>query len=160
MAYRDLMNRFSTTAPGRFLARTVATKLDPVLYRWSKGRVTTTGVPTIPILILTATGARSGEPRSLPLAYLADGEDLIVVASNFGQPNHPAWMYNLRAHPDAVVEVDDHTVAVHATEVPEAEKAELWPRLDAIVPQFPRYRERTSRDIHLFRLVPADGEAS
>ena len=152
MGYRGIVNRFSTTRFGSWLARTLAARLDPWLYRVSKGRITSTGVPTIPQFVLTTTGRKSGQPRSVQLGYLADGDDFVVVASNFGQEHHPAWSYNLAADPAATVEVDGVRIEVRATELSHEEKDAIWPRLDEVVPQFRTYRSRTDRDIHIYRL--------
>lgn len=154
--YRAWVNRFSTTAVGRWLARSVAARLDPVIYRLSGGRFTTTIVPSLPMLVLTTTGRRTGRPRSVQLAYLRDGDDLVVVASNFGEPRHPGWMHNLLARSRASVLVDGERREVVADTVTDAELEALWPRLDALVPQFETYRARTDRDIVVFRLRPAD----
>jgi len=154
VTYSDLVNRFSTTRVGSWIARTVAARIDPYIYRWSKGRFTSTGLPTIPQLVLTAVGRNSGQPRSVQLGYLADGDDFVVVASNFGQPNHPAWSYNLVAEPCATVEVDGRTVAVVTERLGDDEKDALWPRLVGVIPQFDVYVARTDRNIRVFRLRP------
>lgn len=154
MGYRDFVNRFSATAAGSWLARNTAARVDPWLFRVSRGRLTSTGVPTLPMLRLTTTGRRSGQPRSVQLAYLRDGDDYVVVASNFGQEHHPAWMHNLVANPLARVQVGAEELDVEAALVTDDEKPALWPRLDAVVPQFRTYRERTDRDIRVFRLRP------
>jgi deazaflavin-dependent oxidoreductase (nitroreductase family) len=154
MGYKDTINRFSSTRVGSWVARQTAAKIDPWLYRKSGGRITATGVPTIPQLVLLTIGRRSGKRRAAQVAYLEDGGDFLVVASNFGQAHHPAWALNLEAEPDAVVHVGERRVEVRAERVSEAEKTALWPRLDAIVPQFHVYRQRTDRDIRIFRLRP------
>jgi deazaflavin-dependent oxidoreductase (nitroreductase family) len=150
--YGDFVNRFSTTRVGSWIARRLAARVDPHLYRWSKGRFTSTGPPTIPQLILTTVGRKTGRPRSVQLGYLADGGDHVVVASNFGQGHHPAWSHNLLADPRATVEVDGRTETVVAERLSAAEKAALWPRLVAVVPQFDVYVTRTDRSINVFRL--------
>jgi deazaflavin-dependent oxidoreductase (nitroreductase family) len=151
--YKRFVNWLSATKPGGWFVRRTAAHVDPWLYRRSKGRFTMAGPLTIPQLVLTTTGAKSGRPRTIQLACLPDGEDRwVVVASNFGQEHHPAWSYNLLANPEATVESDGRTVAVRATQVADAEKDELWPRLDEVVPQFTTYRRRTDRNIRIFRL--------
>lgn len=154
MGYRDTVNRFSSTRVGSWLARNAASRIDPWLYRVSGGRVTSTGVPTIPQLVLVTTGRKSGKSRAAQVACLEEGDGWIVVASNFGGEHHPAWALNLEANPDAVVHAGERRVPVKAERVSDAEKPALWPRLDAIVPQFRVYRTRTDRDIRLFRLRP------
>lgn len=154
MGYQDLVNRFSATRAGSWLARNTAARVDPWLFRVSRGRLTFTGVPTLPMLRLTTTGRRSEQPRSVQLAYLRDGDDYVVVASNFGQEHHPAWMHNLLANPSARVQVGAEELEVEAALVADDEKPTLWPRLDGVVPQLRTYRQRTDRDIRIFRLRP------
>lgn len=155
MAYRDLVNRFSTTRLGSWLARTVSARLDPWLFTRTGGRWTSVGHPTIPQITLATTGRTTGERREVQLAYLADGDDYVVVASNFGQAHHPGWMYNLEADPRAQVFTGTEWVDVMAEQVAEDDKAALWPRLCEVVPQFDVYVTRTDRSIRVFRLHPA-----
>lgn len=159
MGYPEIVNRFSTTRFGSWLARTLAARVDPWLYRVSKGRFTSTGVPTVPQFVLTTTGRKSGQLRSVQLGYLADRDDFVVVASNFGQEHHPAWSYNLAADPAASVDVDGEQIDVTASELNDDEKDAIWPRLDEVIPQFPTYRARTDRDIHIYRLSRVDAAA-
>jgi deazaflavin-dependent oxidoreductase (nitroreductase family) len=160
--YKRFINWFSATRPGGWFVRRTAAHVDPWLYRRSKGRFTMAGPLTIPQLVLTTTGAKSGQPRTIQLGCLPAGDEAqpdrwYVVASNFGQEHHPAWSYNLLAHPDATVEHDGRTAPVRATLVPDEEKDELWPRLEAVVPQFTTYRTRTDRDIRIFCLDGLEG---
>ena len=155
-AYSRFINWFSATKPGGWFVRRTAAHVDPWIYRRTKGRFTLAGPLTVPQLVLTCTGAKSGLPRTLQLACLPDGDDRwYVVASNFGQEHHPAWSTNLLAHPEATVEHDGRTVPVTASLVPDDEKDELWPRLEAVVPQFTTYRTRTDRNIRIFQLEGA-----
>jgi deazaflavin-dependent oxidoreductase (nitroreductase family) len=85
------------------------------LYRGSSGKWGRTFFGS-PILLLTTTGRRTGQPRTWPLTYLPEGERLIVIASNGGQPNHPAWYLNLRANPRVHAQVGDRTHAMLAQE--------------------------------------------
>jgi deazaflavin-dependent oxidoreductase (nitroreductase family) len=152
--YARFVNWFSTTRLGTWIASRVAARLDPLVYRLSGGRFTSTGPLTIPQLVLTSTGRRSGTPRSVSLGYLADGDDFVVVASNFGKSHHPAWSHNLDASPEAWVNVDGRDVAVRVARLASDEKAAIWPRLVAIIPQFGVYVTRTDRDIKVYRLRP------
>ena len=80
-----------------------------------------------PILLLHTRGARSGQPRITPLLYTPHGDGFVVVASKAGAERHPAWYYNLRAHPDAVtIEVDGRRIPVTPREAEGAERTELW----------------------------------
>jgi deazaflavin-dependent oxidoreductase (nitroreductase family) len=79
-----------------------------------------------PMLLLTTTGARSGQARTTPLAYVADGEDLVVFASNLGAPRDPDWFRNLAACPDVTVELGDERFAARATPAVGAERERLY----------------------------------
>jgi F420H(2)-dependent quinone reductase len=109
-----------------------------------------------PFLLLHHVGARSGEARVSPLIYLEDGEHLVVVASKGGTDRHPAWLHNLRGHPETVVEMGRERRRVRAREATAAEREDLWPRLDAMYPPYREYRRRAApRSIPLVVLEPA-----
>ncbi|MCA9826302.1 MAG: nitroreductase family deazaflavin-dependent oxidoreductase [Dehalococcoidia bacterium] len=108
-----------------------------------------------PMLILTSTGAKSGKPRTNPLVYLPDGDDLIVFASKAGAPESPAWYHNLRANPQVQVEVGKDTVTAKAEVVSEPERTALYARQVAVMPTFAEYEEKTSRTIPVVRLRKA-----
>lgn len=152
--YSRLVNRFSATRAGSWLVRHVAAKVDPVLFRASGGRFTSTGKPTLPMLALTTTGRRSGEPRTVQLAYAADGDDLLVVASAMGQDRHPAWRYNLEAAGSATVQLRGRVIQVQARVLTDQEKAAVWDQITGVIPQMLTYEQRTDRNIRVFRLTP------
>jgi deazaflavin-dependent oxidoreductase (nitroreductase family) len=152
-----MVNRFSATRPGSWLVKHLAAKVDPALFRWSKGRFTSTGKPTLPMLALTVPGRRSGEPRTVQLAYHRDGDDYLVVASAMGQARHPDWRWNLEAAGTADVLLRQGSVRVAATPLPPEEKARLWPAIATTIPQMHTYVRRTDREIVVFRLTPTGG---
>jgi deazaflavin-dependent oxidoreductase (nitroreductase family) len=135
------------------VAPPIVVPLDRFLHRISGGRILLSR-PAIPSILLTTTGARSGRPRSSPLAAVRLDGVHHVVASNFGGQHHPAWSYNLLAHPQAKMSFDAHEVAVRAELLPPEEKDAVWPRLVEIWPPYERYAERSGRDLRVFRLVP------
>jgi deazaflavin-dependent oxidoreductase (nitroreductase family) len=151
--YARLVNRLSATRAGSWLVRNVAAKLDPKIFKATGGRFTSTGKPTLPMLALTTTGRRSGEPRTVQLAYHRDGDDLLVVASAMGQDRHPAWRHNLEADPRAEVLVRGESFPVRAALLDEDEKARVWPAVKRTIPQMDTYEARTERQIGVFRLV-------
>ena len=104
------------------------------------------------LLLLTTTGAKSGEPRLSPLAYLTIDGKTIVIGSYAGADIHPAWVHNLRANPRAHVEVGTTDYDVIARELPPAERDELYPKVVAAAPGFGDYQAKTSRVIPLFEL--------
>lgn len=152
--YARLVNRLSATRFGSWLVRHVASKLDPVLFKASNGRFTSTGKPTLPMLALTVPGRRTGEPRTVQLAFVADADDLLVVASAMGQERHPAWRYNLEAAGGGTVQLRGRVVEVTASVLDDDEKAALWPKIVAVIPQMTTYETRTDRNIRVFRLTP------
>jgi deazaflavin-dependent oxidoreductase (nitroreductase family) len=123
-----------------------------LLYRATRGRVGAE-IWGLPILFLTTTGRKTGKPRTNPLCFLPDGEDVVVVASNAGLAWEPAWLLNLRADPHATVRIASERRAVRAREATPGEREALWRRLVAIAPGYLRYERRTSRVIPLVILA-------
>ncbi len=101
------------------------------------------------LFLLTTTGAKSGQQRIIPLAYIPDGERLITFASNGGAPTNPAWYYNLLAHPEVTVEVGNETFQARAT----VATGEEYQRLDVLArklsPMHAEYQARTTRQVPL-----------
>ncbi len=155
MAYRDFINWFSVTPVGRWIASRFSARLDPILYRLSGGKITSVGPQVIPQLVLTTTGRKSGKQRSVQLGYTEDGDDVLVVASNFGGTNHPAWSYNLDANSQAKIQLGAETKDVVAQRLTDSEKAILWPKIADTIPQMKSYVKRTSRNIKVYRLTGA-----
>jgi deazaflavin-dependent oxidoreductase (nitroreductase family) len=104
------------------------------------------------LLLLTTTGAKSGQPRVSPLAYFRIEGRLIIIGSFAGAPVSPAWVHNLRANPQAHVEVGTDAFDVTARELPPAEREELFPKVTAAAPGFAEYQAKTRRVIPLFEL--------
>jgi len=125
-------------------------------FRASGGRVGGAYLGT-PLLLLTTTGARSGRPHTTPLAYLADGDTLVVFGTKGGAPTNPDWYFNLRASPIATVEVGTETFEARARITAGEERARLFARQAEQRPQFAEYEARTSREIPVVVLAPADG---
>ena len=108
-----------------------------------------------PLLLLTSTGAKSGEPRTTPVMYLPDGSRMVIFASKAGAPTHPAWYHNLLAHPAATVEVGTSTVKVRARVAGGDERDELYARQAKLYPQFADYAQKTTREIPVVVLEPS-----
>ena len=106
-----------------------------------------------PILLLTSTGAKSGERRTTPVAYLPDGERMVIFASKAGAPTHPAWYHNLLADPSATVEVGTETFEVDARVSTGEERDRLFNRQAGIYPQFAEYEQKTTRQIPVVALT-------
>jgi deazaflavin-dependent oxidoreductase (nitroreductase family) len=100
-----------------------------------------------PLLLLTSTGARSGEAHTTPVMYLPDGERMVIFASKAGAPTNPAWYHNLLANPSTTVEVGAETVEVQATIAAGEERERLYNRQAELYPQFTDYAQKTTREI-------------
>jgi deazaflavin-dependent oxidoreductase (nitroreductase family) len=105
-----------------------------------------------PMLLLTSTGARSGERRTTPVVYLPDGQRMIIFASRGGAPTNPAWYHNLRANPSATVEVGNEKVGVDAVVTEGEERERLFRRQAELYPQFADYEQKTTRQIPVVAL--------
>ncbi len=147
--YLSALRRLGHTRVFARLGR-AAVPLDEFLYRRTSGRLTLTGRAVLPQLLLTTTGARSGQPRTVALLYLQHGPDMVLVASNWGQPRHPAWSANLLAEPRATVQVADRTLAVLTRLATDSERAELWPEIVRMWPAYDTYAERSGRTLRVF----------
>lgn len=101
----------------------------------------------MPILLLTTTGARSGQTRVNPLAYSKDGDNHVVIASKGGAPTHPSWYHNLVAHPNVTVEVGNEKFEARARVTEGEERARLFAAQAAQMSNFNDYQEKTSRQL-------------
>jgi deazaflavin-dependent oxidoreductase (nitroreductase family) len=110
-----------------------------------------------PMLLLTTSGARSGEQRTTPLVYLPDGDRFVVIASKGGAPTHPAWYHNLVAQPDAAIEVGSETIPVTAVVMTGEERDGLYARQAALRPAFAEYQAKTTRRIPVIALERRQG---
>ena len=138
---------------GNVVIRIMST-LNVWVFRASNGRIGGRFLRGAPVLLLTATGRKSGAARTTPLLFLRDGERLVVVASKGGFSSHPVWFRNVEANPDVQVELGGERLAMRAQRASDAEKAVLWPRLVAMYRDFDDYQARTDRDIPVVILSP------
>ena len=138
-----------------FLARTLH-HFDRPMLRLSHGRYSVTSLLAgLPVVTVTTIGAKSSQPRSLPLIAVPDGGNVILIASNFGQKHHPAWYYNLRAHPEVQLTYEGRTVAYTARETSGEERARCWQRAVDLYSGYALYEVRAShRHIGVFLLTP------
>ena len=137
--------------------RRVGPVMDPVLMRWTKGRIATR-VYGFPALLLVTTGVKSGQRRTSPLLYVRDDDAFVVVGTNFGTEHHPGWTANLLGTPRAEIMVGSDTLPVTASLVDSATFDRLWPRFSALYSGYDRYRELlTHRTPRMFRLEPTAG---
>ena len=107
-----------------------------------------------PMLLLTTTGRKTGKPRTTPLQYMKDGENMVVVASNGGNARHPAWWFNIDANADAAVQVGKEKKRVRAETADEEERGRLWPLLREAYAGYQDYEDETERTIPVVILRP------
>jgi len=110
-----------------------------------------------PLLLLTTTGAKSGQRRTNPTMYLREGDRLLIFASRGGAPTNPDWYHNLLAHPHVTVEVGSETYDAVATVLSGEERDRLYARQAQLFPQFADYQTRTTRKIPVIALVRQKG---
>ena len=132
-------------------------KFHTWLYRVSGGLILGSVGLGRKILLLNTTGRKSGETRTTPLVYMADGERFVVYGSNGGRETPPAWLLNLEAKPRAEVEVGRRRIAVDAHVAAGAERERLLPLAHAYNPHWKGYQERAKRQIPLMVLTPVRG---
>jgi deazaflavin-dependent oxidoreductase (nitroreductase family) len=132
--------------------------LDRLVFRISGGRSTLVSLLTgLPVVMLTTTGARSGQLRTLPVLGIPDGGRTVVLASNWGKQHHPSWYHNLRADPHASVTVRGRTTPVRASDATGEERDRLWSRALGYYPTWRIYQSRAGdRRIPIVVLTPAD----
>lgn len=142
--------------PGVLILRHLVTPLDRVVLRVTGGR---RGLSprAVPSLVLTTTGRRTGERRATLVLYLREGDRYVVVASNYGRRRHPAWSYNLEAHPEASIQIGRRVRDVVARRATRQEFERYWPRLVEIWPGWRTYRRLTDREFRMFVLEPRTG---
>jgi deazaflavin-dependent oxidoreductase (nitroreductase family) len=100
-----------------------------------------------PLLLLTTIGAKSGQPRTIPLLYSIDGDRYVVIASKGGEPTHPDWYRNLVANPDVTLEVGGETFPARAEVAEGTERRRLFDQQAAQMPFFAEYERKTPREI-------------
>ena len=126
------------------------------LHRWvyqaSRGHLGSTVPGQLPVLLLTTTGRKTGLARTHPLGYLTVDRGYVVIGSNAGEPRHPAWYHNLRARPEAIVQVGPKRFRVTSREAEGTERERLWARVIERDGAYAEYQRRTPRRIPLMVL--------
>ena len=145
-AKSDLTEKLSRPTRAREFNRGVIEE-----FRANQGRV---GGPFegAPMMLLTTTGAKSGQARTTPVVYTRDGERLVIIASKAGAPTHPDWYRNLVANPEVVVEVGEETFSARAVVTAGEERARLYDAQATLMPNFGEYARNTTREIPVVAL--------
>ncbi|MFJ9537057.1 nitroreductase/quinone reductase family protein [Streptomyces sp. NPDC101225] len=148
------VQRLSSTRGFAKVAPHVVPVLDRAVHRLTRGRVLPSA-RMLPGAILTSTGARSGLARRTPLACMPEegGRSWILVGSNFGRADHPAWTHNLLAHPDAGIDWKGTEIPVRARLLRGEERARAWRSVLTFWPPYATYQRRVARELRVFRLT-------
>jgi deazaflavin-dependent oxidoreductase (nitroreductase family) len=126
--------------------------VDRLIARLSRGRLVAMGLRGLPFFLLTTVGRHSGTPRTVPLLYLPDDPDFVVIGSNFGQTHHPGWSANLLANPAATVNLHGQRIQVQARLIQGEERDMLITRLREMWPAYATYETTAARTLRVFRL--------
>jgi deazaflavin-dependent oxidoreductase (nitroreductase family) len=154
--FQRLVRRTAATRPMAKIYGVIQQPLDRLVFRLTGGATTATSwLAGVEITMLTTVGAKTGRRRTLPVLGLPDGEDVILIASNFGRPRNPCWYHNLRANPRATIVVGGSSREVVARELSGPERERGYRRGEEIFPGFTRYlRWASNRQIPVLRLEP------
>lgn len=149
-----VVQRVSSTRAFAWIAPHIVPALDRAVHRLSGGK-SMLSARLLPSVVLTSTGARTGQRRRTPLACMREGDPAsawVLIGSNFGRPGHPAWTANLLAHPDAEISWRGRDIPVRARLLSGTERAAAWAAVVRFWPPYARYQARVEREIRLFRL--------
>ena len=157
--FQRALRRFAASGPGSWLFARILDRLDRLTFRATKGKYMFSSVlSALPVAMVTTTGARSGQARTVPLLAVPTDDGLAIIGSSYGRPQHPAWRHNLRANPDGEVDVEGRRWAFRAVEVEDERRERIWNQALRTYPGFAGYARRAaSRRISVFVLEPTDG---
>jgi deazaflavin-dependent oxidoreductase (nitroreductase family) len=153
--WKRIVQGIFMTRPFTWVGLNVFGRIDPILMRLSKGRVYGSRGMGLLSILLTTTGAKSGQSRQVALLAFEDGDNLFVIASRGGNPRHPGWYHNLKANPRTRVmwRGREETRIAHQAVPPERER--LWQLAMSVYPTFDMYQERTGgRRVPVMVLTP------
>ncbi len=142
-----------SSRPGASFFRRTMHLVDRPLLRLTRGRLSFAS--GYPVLLLTTTGAKSGKPRTIPLLYVEWGDGIAIIGTRFGSTRHPGWYHNLRADPEATVEIKGERRTYTAREAEGDERAEIWARAVRMYSGYEKYGPRAARKIPVMVLSPA-----
>jgi deazaflavin-dependent oxidoreductase (nitroreductase family) len=152
---RIVVAKFSRSRFFRRVGPTIMPPLERVTKVFTGGRTPLSGA-LVPSLVLHSVGAKSGEPRDTPLMYCPEPPDrILIVGSNFGRPDHPAWTVNLMKDPAVAVTVKGRRFPVRAQLIGDDERDAVWDHIQRQWPDYRKYEATAQRTLRIFRLVPA-----
>ena len=154
-AFQRLTHRFAMLRPVSAFLSIGLHRLDILVLKVTKGKHTVAELVGLPMIQLTTIGAKSGEPRTMPLVSLIDGEKVALIGSNFGQKSNPGWYYNLKAHPQCTVQINGISGTYIARETEGEEREKYWQMAVSVYRGYEMYKIRAShRKIPVMVLEP------
>lgn len=155
-AFQKFLHRFVMLQPvSAFFAPRIH-RIDKALLKLSKGKFTLSEILGWPIIGLTTIGAKSGQPRTMPLIAMFDGEKMALIASSFGREHNPGWYYNLKAHPRCTVQFNGRSGEYIARETDGEEREKYWQLALSYYKGYDLYKVRAAhRVIPVMVLEPA-----
>jgi deazaflavin-dependent oxidoreductase (nitroreductase family) len=142
-AFQRGMQRVVSTRPAGWVFQRTLFPLDKALYKATGGKVTVPGLMAgLPVIMVTTTGARSGEERTMPLLGIPMGDSLVIIGTNYGRERTPGWVYNLEKDPHATIGYNGRSIPVVSRLADEDETAEAFRRGAAVYGGYDKYRER------------------
>jgi len=150
---KKLVHRAGMSKAGRWFGIEVGSRVDPTLLRLTRGRFATTAF--FPLVLLTVTGRKSGTPRTVPLVYFTQGDEVILTASSFGRAKHPAWYLNAKANPEVELAAKGVKLPYLARDVEGEERERLFELSKSLYAGYDLYEQRaTERTIPVLALRP------
>ncbi len=146
-----------SSRPGASIFRRTMHLVDRPLLRLTRGRLSFAS--GYPVLLLTTTGAKSGRSRTIPLLYVEWDDGIAIIGTRFGSTRHPGWYHNLRALPEATVEIKGERRTCTAREAEGDERAEIWKRAVSMYSGYEKYGPRAGRKIAVMVLTPSSESA-
>lgn len=139
-----MIKQLASTKPVAWVLARLMHHLDRWVVGWTRGRNSATSILTgLPLVMLTTTGVKSGQSRTIPIVPAPNGDRLILIASNWGQKHYPAWYLNLKAHPEVTVTYRGRTQAYIACELTGMDRDTAWQKAVSRYPGYDLYRGRT-----------------
>ncbi len=152
---QKFVHRFFMLRPVTALFAPWIHRVDNAISKATKGKYTVAEILGWNVIQLTTTGAKTGQPRTMPLIGLVDGEKFALIASSFGREHNPAWYYNLKAHPECVVQWKGRRETFLARETEGDEYAKYWQWGVSVYAGYEKYKERAAhRHIPVMVLEP------
>lgn len=153
-AFQKLLHQFFMMRPVTAFFAPWIHQVDKAILKLTKGKYTVSEILGWNIIQLTTIGAKTNQPRTMPLVALFDGEKIALIASNLGREHNPGWYYNLRAHPECDVEYNSHSRQYIAYEAEGYERDKYWQLALSYYVGYEKYKERADRKIPVMVLEP------